>query len=179
LWCGSWRLYWPDGMPMPHEECPMAIALRDGRELRGREAVAERPDGTRVPFIPYPTLLRNSAGRVVGAINLLVDISERKRAEMESARLIAIVEGSADAIISKTLDGRIVTWNDGATRIFGFTAEEMIGQPITRIIPPELHDEEAGILAALKRGERVEHFETVRVTKDGRRIDMSLTVSPM
>src|SRR5690606_11405316 len=71
LWCGSWRLYWPDGMRMPHEECPMAIALREGRELRGMEAIAERPDGTRVPFLPYPTLLRDSAGRVVGAINLL------------------------------------------------------------------------------------------------------------
>ncbi|HEX7007548.1 MAG TPA: PAS domain S-box protein [Alphaproteobacteria bacterium] len=179
LWCGSWRLYWPDGMRMPHEECPMAIALREGRELRGMEAIAERPDGTRVPFLPYPTLLRDSAGRVVGAINLLVDISERKHAEMESARLIAIVEGSDDAIISKTLDSRVRTWNDGATRIFGYTAEEMIGQPITRIIPPELHGEEADILEALKRRERIRHFETVRMTKDGRRIDMSLTVSPM
>ncbi len=80
-WCGSWRLYWPDGRPMPHDECPMAVALREGREARGVEAVAERPDGTRVPFIPYPTLLRDSSGAVVGAVNMLVDITERKVAE--------------------------------------------------------------------------------------------------
>ena len=64
LWCGSWRLYWPDGQPMAHDEYPMAVALREGRELRGVEAVAERPDGSRVPFIPYPTLLKDGDGRV-------------------------------------------------------------------------------------------------------------------
>jgi PAS domain S-box-containing protein len=80
-WCGSWRLYWPDGMPMAHDECPMAVALRGERPVRNAEAVAERPDGTRVPFIPYPTLLRDAAGAVVGAVNMLVDITERKAAE--------------------------------------------------------------------------------------------------
>jgi len=80
-WCGSRRLYWPDGTPMAHDECPMAVALRGERFFRGAEAVAERPDGTRVPFIPYPTPLRNAAGAVVGAVNMLVDITERKAAE--------------------------------------------------------------------------------------------------
>ena len=80
-WCGSWKLYWPDGTPMAHADSPMAIALREDRAVRGLEAACERPDGTRVPFIPYPTPLHDEAGRLVGAVNMLVDITERKRAE--------------------------------------------------------------------------------------------------
>jgi PAS domain S-box-containing protein len=178
-WCGSWRLYWPDGRPLPHDECPMAIALKEGREVRGVEAIAERPDGTRVRFLPYPTPLRDASGRLIGAINLLMDVSERHDAALESARLAAIVVSSDDAIISKTIEGRITSWNAGATRIFGYEASEMIGESILRIIPPELHGEEAEILARLQRGERIDHFETVRVAKDGRRLDISLTVSPL
>jgi PAS domain S-box-containing protein len=178
-WCGSWRLYWPDGRPLPHNECPMAIALKEGREVRGIEAIVERPDGTRVRFLPCPTPLRDSSGRLVGAINLLMDVTEHHDAELESARLAAIVVSSDDAIISKTIDGRITSWNAGATRIFGYGASEMIGEPILKIIPPELHGEEKEILARLRRGERIEHYETVRVAKDGRRVDVSLTVSPL
>jgi PAS domain S-box-containing protein len=178
-WCGSWRLYWPDGRPMRHDECPMAISLKEGRAVRGMEAVAERPDGSRVPFIPYPTPLKDASGKVIGAINLLMDISEQKHGDIESARLAAIVESSDDAIISKTLDGRITSWNAGATRIFGYEPEEMIGQSITRIIPDDLLEQEQEILAKLKRGERIDHFDTVRVRKDGGRIDISLTVSPL
>jgi PAS domain S-box-containing protein len=95
------------------------------------------------------------------------------------ALLAAIVECSDDAIVSKTLDGRIRSWNAGAMRLFGYTPEEVIGKPITIIIPPELHEEEHGILEKLKRGERIDHFETTRVTKDGRRIPISLSVSPV
>jgi PAS domain S-box-containing protein len=91
----------------------------------------------------------------------------------------AIVESSDDAIVSKTLDGIVQSWNAGATRIFGYTAEEMIGKPILTIIPAELHPEEQQILERIRRGERIEHFDTVRCTKDGRRIDISLTVSPV
>jgi PAS domain S-box-containing protein len=82
-WCVTWKLYWPDGTPLPHDQCPMAVALREGRAIRNTEAVAERPDGTRVPFIPYPTPLRDAKGNVVGAINMLVDVSERKQAETQ------------------------------------------------------------------------------------------------
>jgi PAS domain S-box-containing protein len=178
-WCGSWRLYWPDGSPLPHDECPMAIALREGRPVRGMNAVAERPDGTRVPFMPYPTPLMDASGRVVGAVNLLVDLSERAGSQIESARLAAIVASSDDAIVSKTLMGEITSWNDGAARMFGYEAEEMIGQPITRIIPPELHDEEVTILDRLRRGVHIQHYETVRMAKGGRRIDISVSVSPL
>jgi PAS domain S-box-containing protein len=79
--CGSWKLYWPDGTRLPHDQCPMAMALHQRRPIRGMEAVAERPDGTRIPFIPYPTPLFDESGRLIGAVNMLVDISERKRAE--------------------------------------------------------------------------------------------------
>jgi PAS domain S-box-containing protein len=178
-WCGSWRLFWPDGRLLPHDECPMAVTLKEGHPVRGVEAIAERPDGTRVPFLPYPTPLRDATGQLVGAINLLVDLTERRRAEVESAQLAAIVASSDDAIISKTLEGRVTSWNEGASRIFGWEASEMIGQPILRIIPPELHDEEVEILARLRRGERIEHFDTVRLGKDGRRVDISLAVSPI
>jgi PAS domain S-box-containing protein len=80
-WCVTWKLYHPDGRPMPHDECPMAVTLRENRPVRGAEAVAERPDGTRIPFIPYPTPLRDADGRLIGAINMLADVSERKQAE--------------------------------------------------------------------------------------------------
>jgi PAS domain S-box-containing protein len=82
-WCVTWKLYWPDGTPLPHDQCPMAVALREGRTIRNAEAIAERPDGTRVPFIPYPTPLRDAKGKIVGAINMLVDVSERKQAETQ------------------------------------------------------------------------------------------------
>jgi PAS domain S-box-containing protein len=80
-WCGSWRIYHPDGRPLPHAECPMAVALKENREVRGAQAVAERPDGTRVSFMPYPTPLRNDRGELIGAVNVLVDVTERTQAE--------------------------------------------------------------------------------------------------
>ena len=91
-WCGSWRLYWPDGRPMGHDECPMAVTLKTGCAARGAEAIAERPDGTRVPFLAYPTPLRNGAGQLLGAVNTLVDIAERKRNEEAAQHYAAIVE---------------------------------------------------------------------------------------
>lgn len=87
-WCVSWRLYWPDGSPLPHGECPMAIALRDGQPVRGTEAIMERPDGTRVPFMPFPTPLFDAQGNVSGAVNMLVDISELKEAGLRQKALI-------------------------------------------------------------------------------------------
>jgi PAS domain S-box-containing protein len=178
-WCVSWKLYHPDGTPMPHDECPMAIALKEGRVVRGAEALIERPDGTRRWFAPYPTPLRDAEGRIVGGINMLVDITERKAAEETRARIASIVESSDDAIISKSLDGIVATWNRGAQHLFGYTSEEAIGRPITMLIPPDRLQEEPEILARLKRGEHVDHFETVRVRKDGSPLEVSLTISPI
>ena len=100
--CGSWKLYWSDGTPLPHDECPMALALRERRPIRGMEALAERPDGTRIPFIPYPTPLFDQSGRLTGAVNMLVDISERKCAEAalaeRQAQLAVCVEHAPAAI---------------------------------------------------------------------------------
>jgi PAS domain S-box-containing protein len=106
-WCGSWRLFWPDGRPMPHGECPMAIALKEQRPIHGAEAVAERPDGTWVPFLTYPTPLWDAAGTLTGAVNTLIDITGRKEAERVAQRFVAIVESSDDAILSKDLNGII------------------------------------------------------------------------
>ena len=106
-------------------------------------------------------------------------IQQSLEAEELRGRLAAIVASSDDAIISKTLDGVIVTWNEGATRIFGYTAAEAIGKPITIVIPPDRLDEEPKILERLRRGERVDHIQTVRVRKDGALVDISLTVSPI
>ncbi len=303
-WCGSFRIFRPDGAPMPLDECPMAVALRDGREVRGAEILIERPDGLRRHVMPHPKLLRDAAGEVVGAVNMLIDLTEQKRCEaliratdarsramlaatpecvklvapdgtvleinavglgmieaagaedvigrsvydivaqedreafrafnervcrgeagslafdliglrgtrrhMESSavpladangrfnhlavtrdvtdrlgadqvrrHLAAIVESSDDAIISKNIDGIIMSWNRGAERVLGYTAEEAIGRHISLIIPPERTDDSVHILAQIRRGERVDHYETKRRAKDGRILDISLTVSPV
>ena len=300
-WCVTWKIFLPDGTPLPHDQCPMAVALKGGEVPNGIECIAERPDRTRFWFSPCPAVLRNAEGQIVGGINLLFDITDRKNAEIEATEnfraivaatpecvtivasdgnllfmnapglvmlgarspeeiigksvyeliapeyretfrdfhrrvclgeegvlefdsvglrgerrrmethaaplrhtdgtivhlavshditerkqaehdallLGAIVDSSDDAIISKNLDSTITSWNKSAERLFGYTASETIGQPVTILIPPDRLDEEPQILDRLKRGERVDHFETVRQTKDGRLIDISLTISPV
>ena len=165
--CGSWRMEWPDGQPLPHDECPMAIALKEGRAIHGAEAVAIRPDGTRVPFLAYPTPLRDSTGRLVGAVNMLVNISARKHVEKAAQTLAAIVASSDDAIVSKDLNGVIASWNESAERLFGYSAEEAIGKPVTMLIPTDRDNEEPEIINRIRRGERIEHYETIRQRKDG------------
>jgi PAS domain S-box-containing protein len=179
LWCGSWRLFWPDGTPMPHDACPMAITLKQRRAVRGGQAIAERPDGSRVPFMAFPTPLHDASGAFVGAVNMLIDMSNHQRAEHVSHRLAAIVESSDDAIVSKDLNGVIATWNKGAERLFGYLEQEAIGKPITMLIPEQHRDEETRILERIRRGERIDHFETMRQRKDGSLVSISLTVSPI
>ena len=120
-----------------------------------------------------------SGGDMLGAVLIFRDITERRRGEQARMRLAGIVDSSEDAIISKSLEGIITSWNNSAERMFGYTPEEAIGKSIVMIIPPELREEETMILGRLRRGERIEHFETVRVTKTGKRINLSLTVSPV
>ena len=178
-WCLTWRLYWPDGTPLPHDECPMAVALRTGRPVRGVEAIAERPDGTLVRFMPYPTPLHDASGNVIGAVNMLVDLTERSEAEQARQLLASIVESSDDAIVSKDLNGVIDSWNPGAERLFGYTADEVVGKSVTSLFPLDLQNGEREILERIRLGEQIEHYETVRCRKDGSLVDISLTVSPL
>jgi PAS domain S-box-containing protein len=121
----------------------------------------------------------SDAGMFEGYVGSVMDITERKAAEETTARLAAIVQSSDDAIVGKDLKGIITNWNASAERIFGYTESEVIGKSITILIPPELQQEEEHILRRLIAGQRIEHFETVRVAKDGRRIQVSLTISPI
>jgi PAS domain S-box-containing protein len=301
-WCVTWKLFDADGAPLPHDQCPMA-GLLTGRQVDARqELIAERPDGSRFWFAPYPTILRDAQGRITGGMNMLVDIterkmaqgrseaefrtifettpecvkivasdgkllqmnaaglsmigapsaqavvgksvydlvapedrerfrefnervcrgeraslefdiiglqnvrlqvethaaplthssggavqlavtrdiSERKRAEQAALLLSAIVDSSDDAIISKSLNGVITSWNRSAERVFGHTAAEAVGQSVAALlVPQDRQNEESDILARLRRGERVDHFETKRKRKDGTLLDISLTISPV
>jgi PAS domain S-box-containing protein len=309
--CGSFKLYSTDGTPIAHDECWMALALKTGTEFNGQEIVIERPDGDRLTVLAHANPIHDAAARLLGAVNVLVDISDRKRAEddlkrrstvlaesearfralieattavvwttrpdgwvedmpqwhaltgqnvegtrgfgwldaihpddrettrkiwlsalethapidteyrlrqrdgdyrwynmrivpmlnddgavrewvgvcvdveerkrghEERTRLVAIVESSDDAIVGKTLDGIITSWNRGAETIFGYTAAEAVGKHISLIIPQERRAEEEDVLARVRRGEKVDHFDTERRAKDGRRLSISLTVSPI
>ena len=301
LWCVTWKMFLPDGTPLPHHQCPMAIALKGGQMPSGVECIAERPDGSRFWFTPHPAVLRDAEGTIIGGVNLLIDITERKNAELQSNEQLraivettpecvkmvaadgtllhmnsaglamigatsasavvgksvyglvapedrerfrefnerictgergslefdilglhgerchmethaapfrhvdgttvqlattrniterkraeravlllgAIVSSSDDAIISKDLNGIITSWNNSAERLFGYTADEAVGKPVTILIPAERLQEEPQILGRLQRGERVDHFETIRRRKDGTLLDISLTISPV
>jgi PAS domain S-box-containing protein len=138
--------------------------------------VLELKDGRVIERYRFPQMIDN---RCVGIVVNFRDITERTRIEKDLGFFRAIVDSSDDAIISKTLDGIITSWNKSAERLFGYTAQEAIGQPVLMLIPPHLQDEEPMILAKLRRGERIEHFETVRVKKSGELMDISLTISPV
>src|SRR5262249_35665743 len=126
--------------------------------------------------------IKDRMGRIIGASKVARDISERKRwqtAQVAQSFLGSLVECADDAIISKNLEGIVTSWNAGAERLFGYTAREMIGKPILTLIPPERLDEEPEILKRIRRGERIAHYETKRMRKDGSLVDISLTVSPI
>src|SRR5215467_14066730 len=135
-----------------------------------------RRDGSLVWGSLSISLLKSNPPLVVAMIE---DITEKKTAEEARFRHAAIIHSSEDAIIFKNLDGVIVSWNEGAERLFGYTELEAVGQPIAILFPPDRHDEEKSILARLKTGGRIEHYETVRVTKAGKQIDVSLSISPV
>ncbi|MEA2563887.1 MAG: hypothetical protein QOH06_5391 [Acidobacteriota bacterium] len=161
-------------------ENPALRALKEGTVVGlANHSVLIARDGTERPIDDSAAPMLDESGIPVGAVLVFRDVSGSRRAEEAQARLAAIVESSDDAVISKTLDGVIRTWNAGAERIFGHTADEAVGRPITLIIPPDRLDEEREILSRLTRGERIEHFETLRMAKDGRLLDISLTVSPV
>lgn len=179
MWCGSWRIFSTEGAPVPLDACPMAITLRENRPIHDEEIIVERPDGSRRRIRPYPSPLRDESGKLVGAVNILLDVTDQRRGEEALARLAAIVTSSQDAIVAKDLNGIVTAWNSGAESMFGYSAAEAVGQSIRLIIPNYRQDEEDRVLESIRRGERVEHFETVRRRKDGTEIPISLTVSPV
>jgi PAS domain S-box-containing protein len=187
-WCVTWRLFRPDGTPLPHGQCPMAVALRENRVVRGVEAIAERPDGTRVPFMPYPTPLRDGTGKLIGAVNLLVDLTETKRGEEQLRRLSErleekvsertkelsdalaklqlserrfrlLVQGVTDyAIFMLDPSGIVTNWNAGAERIKGYSSTEIVGKPFTLFYSED--DRRAGVPdRALLRARHSGRFE--------------------
>jgi len=149
------------------------------RVLAGETFSVERKASTGENFMVHFVPLKNERDEVDAGLIIALDITEIKQAEEKSAKLAAIIESSDDAIISKTLESVITSWNNSAERMFGYTAEEIIGQTIYTLIPADRQEEEPRILARLKSGERVDHFETRRVTKDGRELDVSLSISPI
>ena len=161
-------------------DSPVDKVLREGVIVGlANHTILIARDGREAPIDDSAAPIRSLSGDLIGVVLVFRDVTERRRAELESLRLAAIVNGSDDAIVGKNLKGIVTSWNPGAERIFGYTAEEMIGQSITKVIPPDRQDEEPQILGRLQRGERVDHFETVRRHKSGRLIDVSLTISPI
>jgi PAS domain S-box-containing protein len=177
--CGSYRMFRPDGSLLQHHQCPVADVLRTGVSVHEQEVHIERPNGSRGIALVNIEAIKNSEGDIVGAVNCFQDVTERRIAEDAALRLAAIVESSDDAIVGKDLDGIITSWNAGAERIFGYMAEEIIGKPITILIPPNYQKEEEAIIERIRRGQRVEHFETIRQRKHGSLIDVSMTISPV
>jgi PAS domain S-box-containing protein len=161
------------------EEAYVLSRVRQGLEVDHFETVRQHKDGSLLEISLTVSPIRAEDGRIVGASKIARDISERRRMERELMRLAAIVESSEDAIVGKDLTGVIYSWNTAAERMFGYTEAEAIGRSITLIIPEDRLAEEQGVLACVRAGESVRHFETVRRTKDGRLIDVSLSVSPI
>ncbi|PYT96914.1 MAG: hypothetical protein DMG38_21980 [Acidobacteria bacterium] len=183
----------PEG-GIPSDEAFYQRIHPDDRDRVRREVFLERPDEGSHFDVDFRIVLpggaikcvrstghpvRNISGDLVEYVGTSIDVTERKRGEQATRLLAAVVESSHDAIVSKDLDGIITSWNKGAERLFGYAAEEAVGQHITLIIPPDRRDEERAIIERLMRGEGVDHFETVRIRKDGSLLDVALTISPI
>jgi PAS domain S-box-containing protein len=161
------------------EEDTVLATLRRGETVDHFETVRVRKDGTSVPIALTVSPIRSSTGEIIGASKIVRDLSRVHRAQQEAQRLASIVDSSEDAIISKDLNSITTSWNAAAERMFGYTASEIVGQSIRVLIPDDRQQEEDEVLARIRRGERVEHYETVRRRKDGTLVPVSLTVSPI
>jgi two-component system cell cycle sensor histidine kinase/response regulator CckA len=166
--------------PELHEDERKILArIGRGEYVPPFETIRRRKDGTLFPVDLSISPMRDATGKIVGASSITRDISERKQAVETAARLAAIVESSDDAIVSKSLDGMVLTWNAAAERMYGYTAPEIIGHSIYVLIPGELQPDEQRILDGVRRGEYVAHYETVRRRRDGSHIEISLSLSPI
>ncbi|HET6614874.1 MAG TPA: PAS domain S-box protein, partial [Dehalococcoidia bacterium] len=157
-WCGSWRLFYADGRPMAHEDCPMGLALRSGHAIHGQEAIAERPDGSRVQFMPYPTPFLNEAGAVTGAVNVLVDITPQKAAqaavEDERAHLQAVLDSPVCGVAEVRPDGAFVAVNDRFCEMAGRPREDLLGgMTCFDVTHPEDRDDSRAGMERLAQGD--------------------------
>lgn len=178
-WCGAAVVYRIDGTLVPPDQHPLALVVYGKRPPGKTELLIERPDGSRRHILAFLHLIHTDDERVAGGYATLIDITDHKEYDERQAMLSAIVQSSDDAIISKTLDGRITSWNTGAERIFGYQEHEIVGKSIYTLFPTYLKGEEQNIIRELKAGNRIQHYQTIRLTKAGREIPISLTISPI
>ena len=166
--------------PELHNDEPKILGkIRAGERIEHFQTVRLHKNGRLIDVSLTVSPIRDAQGKVVGAAKIVRDVTRQKKLEEAALRLAAIVESSDDAIASKNLNGIITSWNRSAEKLFGYKAEEIVGQPVTVIIPPELHHDEDMILSKIRRGEKIDHFETIRLHKNGERIEVSLTISPI
>lgn len=166
--------------PELHGDEPKILGkIRAGERIEHFQTVRVRKDGQLINVSLTISPIKDDKGKIVGAAKIVRDITRQKKLEEAALRLAAIVESSDDAIASKDLNGFITSWNRSAEKLFGYTAEEIVGKHITTIIPPELHHDEDMILSKIRRGEKIDHFETIRLHKNGEKIEVSLTISPV
>ena len=173
-------------LPMVHEDTrqvvahPLTQVLRDDRVVGlAQQTLLLARDGVERPLEGSGAPMHDAAGQLVGVVLVFRDITARRQAEAVRTHLAAIVASSDDAILSKTLDGIVTSWNRGAERLYGYAAAEMVGQSLTRLIPADLPDDLPQLLARLRRGESIDHYETQRVARDGTRLAVALTISPL
>lgn len=164
---------------LQHEEPVILSRIRAGIRIEHFETIRVRKNGERFPISVTISPIKDDNGTIIGASKIARDISERKHADENRSRLAAIVDSADDAIISKNLNSIITSWNRAAERLFGYTAEEIIGQSILRLIPEDLQYEEEEILRKLRAGEKIEHYETTRLSKSGEIREVSITISPV
>jgi PAS domain S-box-containing protein len=166
--------------PELHDDEPKILGkIRAGERIEHFQTVRVHKNGRLLDVSLTVSPIRDDQGKIVGAAKIVRDVTRQKKLEEAALRLAAIVESSDDAIASKDLNGVITSWNRSAEKLFGYKAEEIVGQPVTLIIPPELHHDETMILSKIRRGEKIDHFETIRLHKNGERIEVSLTISPI
>ena len=166
--------------PHLHHQEPFILGkLRAGEQIAHFETERVSKDGRKVYVMLTISPVRDGTGKVIGVSKIARDITEQRQMDIARARLAAIVESADDAILSKDLNGTIMSWNRAAERTFGYTEKEMLGASILMLVPEELHPEEEMILSKIRAGEPIDHYETIRVTKDGRRLNVSLSISPL
>jgi PAS domain S-box-containing protein len=159
---------------------PVTEVLRNGKIVgMANHTILLAKDGREIPIDDSGAPIRDESGAIQGTVLVFRDVTARRRADETSRLLASIVQSSDDAIFSKDLNGVVTSWNSGAEQIFGFPAQDMIGQPISVIFPPDRSDELASIMQRIGHGERIEHYQTIRRTKNGERLNVSLTISPM